>query len=104
MPRSASGGFDGAAHLVERVGSSIVVRSPGSRPSHRAWIERRSSLPERVFGSAVTKWHARRPRHRAELAVDRLHHVALERQPGLAGGNALASLTTAKAMATWPFS
>ena len=36
-------------------GSSIVVRSPGSRPSASAWIERRSSLPERVFGSSVTK-------------------------------------------------
>src|SRR5215510_1906505 len=37
------------------VGSSIVVRSPGSRPSASAWIERRSVLPERVFGSSVTK-------------------------------------------------
>src|SRR5439155_6914688 len=36
-------------------GSSIVVRSPGSRPSASAWIERRNSLPERVFGSSVTK-------------------------------------------------
>ena len=36
-------------------GSSIVVRSPGSRASASAWIERRSSLPERVFGSSVTK-------------------------------------------------
>src|SRR5882762_8449084 len=37
------------------LGSSMVVRSPGSRPSARAWIERRSVLPERVFGSSVTK-------------------------------------------------
>ncbi|MNN23186.1 hypothetical protein D3C81_1365740 [compost metagenome] len=37
------------------VGSSIVVRSPGSRPSATAWIARRSSLPERVLGSALTK-------------------------------------------------
>src|SRR5256712_11774934 len=36
-------------------GSSMVVRSPGSRPSAMAWIERRSVLPERVFGSSVTK-------------------------------------------------
>ena len=48
-------------------GSSIVVRSPGSRPSHTAWIARRSSLPERVFGSSVDEAHPRRPRHRAEL-------------------------------------
>src|SRR4029077_12867906 len=40
------------------VGSSIVVRSPGSRPSASAWIERRRVLPERVFGSRVTKWTA----------------------------------------------
>ena len=31
--------------------SSSVVRSPGSRPSAIAWIERRSTLPERVLGS-----------------------------------------------------
>src|SRR5712691_2473812 len=37
------------------LGSSMVVRSPGSRPSASAWIERRSVLPERVFGSSVTK-------------------------------------------------
>src|SRR5258706_10557464 len=37
------------------LGSSMVVRSPGSRPSASAWIERRSVLPERVFGSKVTK-------------------------------------------------
>src|SRR2546423_7736619 len=37
------------------LGSSMVVRSPGSRPSAMAWIERRSVLPERVFGSSVTK-------------------------------------------------
>src|SRR5262249_42488930 len=37
------------------VGSSIVVKSPGSRPSQIACTERLSSLPERVFGSAVTK-------------------------------------------------
>ena len=40
-------------------GSSMVVRSPGSRPSASAWIERRSVLPERVFGSSVTKCTAR---------------------------------------------
>src|SRR5512134_734019 len=37
------------------LGSSMVVMSPGSRPSASAWIERRSVLPERVFGSSVTK-------------------------------------------------
>lgn len=37
------------------LGSSIVVRSPVSRPSHSAWIARRNNFPERVFGNAVTK-------------------------------------------------
>src|SRR6185436_3192190 len=36
-------------------GSSIVVRSPGSRPSASAWIDRLSVLPERVFGNSDTK-------------------------------------------------
>src|SRR5437588_1083901 len=69
-------GFGGARHLlavVERqhgtlfherraslicvsaAGSSMVVRSPGSRPSANAWMARRRVLPERVFGSSVTK-------------------------------------------------
>ena len=59
------------------VGSSIVVRSPGSRPSHSAWIERRKSFPERVFGSTLTKCTRAGARDRAELAVDGLHHLAL---------------------------
>src|SRR5262249_31322992 len=37
-------------------GSSIVVRSPGLRPSASAAIERRSSFPERVLGSRDTKY------------------------------------------------
>jgi len=37
------------------VGSSIVVRSPGSLCSHTAWIARRNSLPERDLGSTETK-------------------------------------------------
>src|SRR5258708_34373899 len=37
------------------VASSMVVRSPGSRPSATAWIERRSALPARVLGRGVTK-------------------------------------------------
>ena len=37
-------------------GSSIVVRSPGSRRSATACRARRSSLPLRVLGSTVTKY------------------------------------------------
>ena len=40
---------------VSEVGSSIVVKSPGSRPSQMACIERRSSLPERVLGNRLTQ-------------------------------------------------
>src|SRR5258706_13303416 len=36
-------------------GSSMVVRSHGSRPSQMAWIERRSNLPERFLGNSATK-------------------------------------------------
>ncbi len=36
-------------------GSSIVVKSPASRPSQTATSERRRTLPERVLGSALTK-------------------------------------------------
>src|SRR5204862_7062282 len=58
--------FRSGLHLIPRqsliccsaFGSSIVVRSPGSRPSASAAIERRSVLPERVLGSSVTKWTA----------------------------------------------
>ena len=39
---------------ISEDGSSIVVRSPGSRPSATACNARRSSLPLRVLGSAVT--------------------------------------------------
>src|SRR3954468_15183452 len=40
------------------LGSSMVVRSPGSRPSATAWMERRNVLPERVLGKRVTKYTA----------------------------------------------
>src|SRR2546421_7089036 len=40
---------------VSAAGSSMVVRSPGSRRSASAWMARRSVFPERVFGSSVTK-------------------------------------------------
>ena len=33
----------------------MVVRSPVSRPSHTAWMARRSSLPLRVLGKVETK-------------------------------------------------
>ena len=53
-------------------GSSMVVRSPGSRASHTAWMARRSSLPERVLGSVVTKrtraGRATAPRHAPSAA------------------------------------
>ena len=52
-------------------GSSIVVRSPGSRPSASAWIVRRNSLPERVFGKQRDEVHGARSRDRAELAGPR---------------------------------
>ncbi|SUH17414.1 delta-aminolevulinic acid dehydratase [Salmonella enterica subsp. enterica] len=39
-------------------GSSMVVRSPGSRPSQIAWIVRRSIFPERVLGAARQTRHA----------------------------------------------
>src|SRR4029078_13196093 len=35
--------------------SSMVVRSPGSRPSASAAMDRRSVLPDRVLGNSVTK-------------------------------------------------
>ena len=86
-------------------GSSIVVRSPGSRPSASAWIERRSSLPERVLGSSVTKCTRAGPRDRAELAVDRVHHLLAHRATPLRRvATRAGSLTTANATGTWPFS
>ena len=48
---------------------------------------------------------ARRPRHRAELAVDRLHDVALERAAARSRRRARSRrAATTKAIATWPFS
>ncbi len=63
-----------------RAGSSIVVRSPGSRPSQTAWIARRSSLPERVFGSTLTKCTRAGRASAPSCVVDRLHDVAFEPQ------------------------
>src|SRR4029453_18045904 len=85
-------------------GSSIVVRSPGSRPSQIAWIDRRSSLPERVFGSAVTKC-TRAGRATAPSCVS----TTFITSPSSASRSAveptrLVSLTTANAIATWPLS
>ena len=55
MPPSAADGASRSLICCSAAGSSIVVRSPGSRPSQTAWIARRSSLPQRVFGSSATK-------------------------------------------------
>src|SRR5216110_3224552 len=79
------------------LGSSMVVRSPGSRPSARAWIERRSVLPERVFGSSVTKCtafgRAIAPRCLSTVCITSSAEVFLP-----------ASFSTAKASGIWPFS
>src|SRR5205085_7823870 len=78
-------------------GSSMVVRSPGSRPSARAWIARRSVLPERVLGSAVTKCtafgRAMAPSWRSTVCITSSAEVRLAE-----------SLSTAKASGIWPFS
>ena len=64
VPRCAYLTPSAALICANAAGSSMVVRSPGSRPSASAWIERRNSLPERVFGNSVTRctapdgrWH-----------------------------------------------
>jgi hypothetical protein len=63
--RSGRGG--GAFTCCRAAGSSMVVRSPGSRRSATACRARRSSLPLRVLGSTFTKVHARWPGHGAQL-------------------------------------
>ena len=78
-------------------GSSSVVRSPGSRPSAMAWMERRSTLPERVFGNWVMKC----TRFGRPMAPSRLSTLAMTSfsSAALSSGVATlaASLTTAKA-------
>src|SRR5919201_2623045 len=79
------------------VGSSMVVRSPGSRPSASAAIARRSVLPERVFGSKPTKCtafgRAMAPSCRSTVCITSSALVFLP-----------ASLSTAKASGIWPLS
>src|SRR6185503_8638254 len=77
------------------LGSSMVVRSPGSRPSASAWMERRSVLPERVLGSSETKCTAR---GRA-IAPSCLSTVCMISSAEVFR---LASLRTAKASGIWP--
>src|SRR6185436_19982262 len=80
-------------------GSSMVVRSPGSRPSASAWIERRNVLPDRVFGSSVTKCTAL---GRA-IAPSCLSTVSMTSFSSffLSG---ISAFETAKASGIWPFS
>src|SRR5437879_2481842 len=84
------------------LGSSMVVRSPGSRPSARAWIERRSVLPERVFGSSVTNCTA----FGRAMAPSRLSTVAITSFSSLllpsAELNFETSFATAKASGSCP--
>src|SRR5438105_8825274 len=79
------------------LGSSMVVRSPGSRPSASAWIERRSVLPERVFGSSVTKCTA----FGRAMAPSCLSTVCITSSADVLRE---ASLSTAKASGIWPLS
>src|SRR5437763_3641244 len=82
---------------LRAAGSSMVVRSPGSRPSARAWIARRSVLPERVLGSSVTKCtafgRAMAPSCRSTVCITSSAEVRFA-----------ASLSTANASGIWPFS
>src|SRR2546430_14017209 len=84
------------------LGSSMVVRSPGSRPSARAWIERRSVLPERVFGSSVTKCtafgRAMAPRCLSTVAITSFSSLLLPS----AELNLETSFATAKASGSCP--
>src|SRR6185436_6360530 len=77
------------------LGSSMVVRSPGSRPSASAWIERRSVLPERVLGSNETKCTA----FGLAIAPSCLSTVCITSscEVGFEG-----SFRTAKASGIWP--
>src|SRR5438105_4256431 len=79
------------------LGSSMVVRSPGSRPSASAWIERRSVLPERVFGSSVTKCTA----FGRAIAPSCLSTVSITSWAEVAFA---VSLSTANASGIWPLS
>src|SRR5947208_5837127 len=83
-------------------GSSIVVRSPGSRPSARAWIERRNSFPERVFGNIVTKCtapgRAIAPSSRSTVSITSRRTWASPSADATRAG----SLTTAKATGICP--
>src|SRR6185369_7959213 len=92
-------------HLIPRqslicckaFGSLMVVRSPGSRPSASAAIERRSVLPERVLGSSVTKCTAfGRP-----IAPSCLSTVSMTSCDVVFFDG---SFRTAKASGIWPFS
>ncbi len=86
------------------LGSSIVVRSPGSRDSASAWIDRRSSLPERVFGSSVTKCtvdgRAIAPSSRSTVCSTSRRSASLFSASSTRAG----SFGTANATGTWPFS
>src|SRR5712692_7913006 len=85
-------------------GSSIVVRSPGSRPSASAWIERRSVLPERVFGSRDTKCTAF-GRAMAPSCLSTVSMTSFSSCTRPAGEfNLEASFATANASGIWPFS
>ena len=82
----------------------MVVRSPGSSPSHSARIERRSSLPERVFGSAVTKC-TRDGRATAPSWLSTTFMTSASCAARFASVSTRPmSLRTAKAIATWPLS
>ena len=78
----------------------MVVKSPGSRPSHKAWIARRSSLPERVLGNTVTK-RTRAGRATAPSRSSTTFMIAPSSLSAASGVAArLASLSTTNAMAT----
>src|SRR6267378_1770742 len=84
-------------------GSSMVVRSPGSRPSARAWIVRRSVLPERVLGSKDTKC-TDFGRAMAPSCLSTVSRTSFSKRirPS-AVPRTVASFATAKASGIWPF-
>jgi len=94
----------GATFGSSALGSSIVVRSPGSRCSHTAWMARRSNLPERVFGSRVTKCtragRASAPSCRSTVCMISPSSFSC----ALGSPSALASFAMTNAIATCPFS